>query len=302
MEFNRFTLQELLAVHKLISFHYFEYAKGFAFEGEQHDFWELLYVDKGAVEVRADERLLELTQGMIVFHKPDEFHTVNVKETHKPPNLVVLSFECRSSCMERFNNRVMRLGAKEQQLLSLILQEGFEAFLPPFDHPGEHRLRRNPHAPVGAEQAFRAYLEVLLIQLLRKLEQEDGREAARRPVSLHAEKAEEKLISQIVDYMKGRLSESLKLDELCEAVHLGKSRLKEIFLARMGMGPIEYFKQLKIEEAKTLIREQHYNYTQIADRLGYASIHYFSRSFKQATGMSPSEYARSVKARAASLS
>ena len=35
--------------------------------------------------------------------------------------------------------------------------------------------------------------------------------------------------------------------------------------------------------------------TQIAGRLGFQSPHYFSRRFRQATGMSPSEYERSVK-------
>ncbi|MFN0220737.1 MULTISPECIES: AraC family ligand binding domain-containing protein [Paenibacillus] len=30
-----------------MSFHYFEYAQGFVFSGEQHDFWELLYVTRG---------------------------------------------------------------------------------------------------------------------------------------------------------------------------------------------------------------------------------------------------------------
>ena len=45
-----------------------------------------------------------------------------------------------------------------------------------------------------------------------------------------------------------------------------------------------------------MIREDYYNFTQIADRLGFSSIHYFSRQFKRITGMTPSEYASSIKA------
>ncbi|MBS6861079.1 MAG: AraC family transcriptional regulator [Clostridiales bacterium] len=44
-----------------------------------------------------------------------------------------------------------------------------------------------------------------------------------------------------------------------------------------------------------LIREGRLNFTQIASRLGYQSIHYFSRRFHLITGMTPSEYAHSVK-------
>jgi YesN/AraC family two-component response regulator len=56
-----------------------------------------------------------------------------------------------------------------------------------------------------------------------------------------------------------------------------------------------YFKQLKIKEAKSLIRENNFNFTEISFMLGYNSIHYFSRIFKSETGMTLSEYAKSVK-------
>ena len=63
------------------------------------------------------------------------------------------------------------------------------------------------------------------------------------------------------------------------------------------MGVIEYFRNLKVEQAKILIREGNYNFTEISELLGYSSIHYFSRHFKQATGFSPTDYARSIKVR-----
>ena len=44
-----------------------------------------------------------------------------------------------------------------------------------------------------------------------------------------------------------------------------------------------------------MIREGRRNFTEIAAALGYQSLHYFSRHFKKVTGMTPSEYARSVK-------
>lgn len=299
MEFVRHTLKEMIAVRKLISFHYFEFAKGYVFEGEQHDFWELLYVDKGSVEVRADDRTHQLEQGTIIFHKPGEFHTVRVGQQHKPPNLFVLSFECSSPHMTRFENRVVRLGTRERNLVSLLLQEGFHSFEPPYDNSHVHELVSRTDAPFASEQAMRNSLETLLIALVRQLDDAKRQEApsSRKPASFQTEKAELQTAERIVSFMRSRLSEPLTLDRLCKEHHLGKSRLKEIFHAQVGTGPMDYFKQLKIEEAKTLIREQQYNFTEIAAMLGYSSIHYFSRDFKKATGMPPSEYARSARAR-----
>jgi len=60
MKFARTRLLPAISIDQLISFHYFEYASGFVFDGEHHDFWEFLYVDKGQVQVQADDRTFEL--------------------------------------------------------------------------------------------------------------------------------------------------------------------------------------------------------------------------------------------------
>ena len=44
---------------------------------------------------------------------------------------------------------------------------------------------------------------------------------------------------------------------------------------------------MKVGTARQMIRDNQLNFTQIADRLGYNSIHYFSRQFKQLTSMTP---------------
>ena len=47
-----------------------------------------------------------------------------------------------------------------------------------------------------------------------------------------------------------------------------------------------------------MIRNQQMNFTQIADALGYTSVHYFSRQFKKLTDMTPTEYRASIMLRA----
>ena len=59
---------------------------------------------------------------------------------------------------------------------------------------------------------------------------------------------------------------------------------------------MQYCQRLKIDAAKRLIRQKRMNFTEIAESLGYSSIHYFSRHFKKQTGMTPTQYADSVKA------
>ncbi len=296
MEFSRLSLQEEISIRQLVSFHYFEYAKGYIFDGEAHDFWELLYVDKGEVQVRAGERFLELRQGQIVFHKPNEFHTVSVHQRHRPPNLVVISYECESPAMNALREQSFSLGDHERNLLSKVMKEGFQTFCPPLDDPSSHALIRNSRAPFASEQMMKAYLEILLITLVRKLK-EDVRSKNDRLSPTYKENNDGNLALQIIEYMKDHISEPLTVDAITGAFHLGRSQLNELIRSRTGMGVLKFYKRLRIEQAKTMIRENRSNNTEIAERLGYNGIHYFSRDFKKMTGMSPSEYAKTVKAR-----
>lgn len=88
-------LRKVIDVQSIVTVHYFEYAKNYVFEGERHDFWELLYVDKGEVEVMADEVGYRLKRGEMIFHKPNEFHNVFANGV-VAPNLVVVAFVCPS--------------------------------------------------------------------------------------------------------------------------------------------------------------------------------------------------------------
>ena len=96
--------------------------------------------------------------------------------------------------------------------------------------------------------------------------------------------------------MENNIGKKLKFSDVAEFVGLSQSSLKKLFTMRMGQGAMSYFAEMKINRAKLLISEGKYNITQISLILGYDSIHEFSRRFKKLTGISPTEYARSVKA------
>ena len=76
MGYETIRLEKPFTIDEIVSIHYFEYTSTYAFEGEQHDFWEFLYVDKGEVSVRAGETDHTLRKGQIIFHKPGEFHSL----------------------------------------------------------------------------------------------------------------------------------------------------------------------------------------------------------------------------------
>lgn len=291
MTYESITLEQKIIIDRIISVHYFEYMSDFSFEGETHDFWEFLCVDKGTVNIVAGDTTYVLNKGDIIFHKPNEFHNVNANGIIAP-NLVVVGFECSSPAVSFFCNRILKIGPSEQQLLGLVIKEAQASFSCRLDDPYCEKLTRRENTPFGSEQLIKMYLQQILIQLIRTYDV--PLPSPMRPLSAKQKNADE-LFSKIVSYMEENLSRQITIDQICRDNLVSRSILQKLFRDHADCGIIDYFSNLKIKAAKQMIRSQHMNFTQIADNLGYASIHYFSRQFKKLTGMTPSEYSSSIK-------
>ncbi len=277
--------QRSIVVDAIYSVHYFEYACDFSFPGEFHPFWEIVYVDKGTVDITAGDRLVKLTAGQAILHPPNEFHAISAADG-TAPDLVVVSFSVQGSGMDHLWSRIVPIDADERACLGRIVEESGVAFSTPLNDIYAHRLDRREQTPFGTEQRITAALEELLIQLVR---QQLG---VPDTVSIPPD---DQWMAAMDEYLKARLDRPLTIEQICRDNLIGRSQLQKRFHDLTGGGVMAYFSKLKIQMARRLIREGNLNVTQIAASLGYQSVHYFSRHFKQHTGMSPSQYAKSVK-------
>ncbi|MDO4313692.1 MAG: AraC family transcriptional regulator [Eubacteriales bacterium] len=297
MGYNGILLKDSISVGKIYSIHYFEYMSNFSFEGESHDFWEFICVDKGEVNIVAGTHAEKLKKGDIAFHEPNEFH--NVKATGKiAPNLVVISFECNSYAMHFFRKKILKVDDAERNLLAHIIMEARHCFDCRLDDPYLQNMPLKSAEVFGAEQLIRLYLEQFLIHLARRYTCTSKPLIKTIQSSTKATKVKNdaEIYQRVTDYMEAHLHSKLTIEQICRDNLVSRSQLQKIFKQQCKMGIIEYFSYMKIGIAKELIRTQHLNFTQISDSLGYTSIHYFSRQFKKITGMTPSEYASSIKA------
>ncbi|MBQ9845910.1 MAG: helix-turn-helix transcriptional regulator [Oscillospiraceae bacterium] len=290
MNFVPTALKQDLVVNEIYTVHYFEFSKNYVFEGESHPFWEFVYVDKGAVNAVRDGEQVHLTKGQILFHKPNEFHTL-MADGVTAPNILIVSFNCDSESMDFFEKKVANIGDQERRLLATIIAESEQAFSTPLDDPWTIRLERSENAQTGCEQFIKLSLEWLLLSIIRN----NSAKQPLAPVSLIKENSQNEIFNKIVKYMEANLDKQLLLSEICRDNLVGRSYLQKLFREKTGGGAIDYFNRLKINAAKRMIRESSGNFTEISMMLGYNSIHYFSRQFKNMTGMTLSEYASSVK-------
>ncbi len=271
-------------VTKIVTIHYYEVDKDFAFDGEYHDFWEMVYVDKGSVAITRDGEEIILAQGEVIFHRPNEFHTIRAFES--APNFFVISFVSSSLSMKCFERFCSTLKKTHKSLLTSIIKEAEESYHIPKNDPGLRKLRRRKDAPLGSEQLIKSYLEQLLIYLLRS--EESAENAAVLPPL-----AEEKpLISALKDYISTRSEETIKVDEICRAFGYSKSFLSRLFREHTGSSLAAFAIAQKMERAKELLRDDRFNITQISAKLSFENPQYFARVFKRECGMTPTEWKR----------
>lgn len=297
MNYKPILLNNEFNVEKLYTIHYFEYMNDFSFQGESHNFWEFLYVDKGAVEITAGSSSHRLEKGDIVFHQPNEFHKVTA-DGKIAPNLIVVSFECKSPHMEFFKHKILRLDETERSILGIIISEARETFDGRLDDPYQEEMHLKPATPLGALQMIRIALERFLVHIIRRYHTPYAtvRSNSTKFLKTTKQKGDQGIFLQVTDYLGSHLEEKLTIEKICKDNLIGRSQLQKIFQEQSGLGIIEYFSHMKIEAAKQMMRTDHLNFTQISEKLGYSSIHYFSRQFKKITGMTPSEYISSIKA------
>ena len=287
MAYTPVHLSRPLRIDELYTVHYFEYTSSYAFAGEAHNFWEFLYVDKGSVCVTAGAERFDLSRGQLIFHPPGEFHALSANGV-TAPNLVVVSFRCDSPVMDFFRGRILAAGSEERVLLGRIIHESRALFATPLNNPTTHTMSLRSDAPFGSAHLLAAAIEELLIRLIRQ--------GDTLPLPTHTPpRHTEERFARMVEYLEQRLDQSLTVQQICRDNLIGRAQLEQLFHDQTGGGVIDHFNTLKIDAARRMIREGRLNFTQIAATLGFRSVHYFSRRFKLLTGMSPSEYAGSVK-------
>ncbi|MFV0342502.1 MAG: helix-turn-helix domain-containing protein [Anaerocolumna sp.] len=293
MEYESIQLEQVIEINNIVTIHYFEYMSDFKYPGESHDFWEILCVDKGEIEVVADTIKYVLKKDQAIFHKPNEFHSLKANGKIAP-NLFVISFICHSKYMQFFENKILYISENERQLIAQIIIEAKKTFTNQLNDPYFTKLVRHDTIPFATEQLIKIYLEATLIQLFRR----NNASEVIEPSSPHTvkKKNDAETFSQLVNYLINNIRRHITIEQICKDNLIGRSGLQYLFSSKLNCGVMEYFTTLKIDMAKQLIRDNHMNFTQIADYLGYSSIHYFSRQFKNTTGMTPSEYSSSIKA------
>ena len=280
MKYIGLDMPKTFEIKTLMSFHSSKYMQDYRYKGEYHNFWELVYVKSGSLGITADAEVFEITDNTIVFHQPNEFHTL-WSSGGTSPEVVIISFVCDDPIMDFFRRKVMLLNACERNILYAL------------DGVLNNVVRKNRVVNDNSKivlqdnitefdlHMVKNYLELLLLDIYT-----NGRPAMHTPCR---HDSHEEIYSSIVEYMRHNVCERISTEELCRVFGVSRTTLKMIFSKYTQNGVMKHFLLMKIHQSKSLLA-QGFSVREAAEKLSFSSQNYFCSAFKRETGITPLEY------------
>ena len=250
--------------------------------GESHDFWEFIYIRRGVHSLRLGEEIVSLAAGELLFYPPNVYHGGTGEGDDAVADIV--SFEGELPLPPALYGKAFSLDATQTAALTDFLAKTAPLFCRAAPSSGKRGMVLCEGVDPNDLQRLRGQLELFLLDLLSVKRQEGA-----TPSRLRREQ-----MAALHAYLAENVGRSLSLAEIARDTKLGLSNLKALVRRECGCGVLAYFLQMKIEHAKELLSTTGLGVAEIADRLGFSSAGYFSKLFKEKTGVSPSEYGKAA--------
>lgn len=97
-------------------------------------------------------------------------------------------------------------------------------------------------------------------------------------------------MKSMLQYIEAHLSDSIEITEIAQAALISVSECLRCFKHSIGTTPIQYVKQLRIQKAAELLSFTELTITEVAVACGFQEMSYFSKTFRQTHGCTPSEF------------
>ena len=245
------------------SFHYSLdriFGENYDFQGEIHDFYEMVYVLSGTVGITAGDKVYSLDAGQCLMHPPNEFHRIR-SEKGSEPHVLNLSFH--ATAMPTYDGRIFTPNLKQQEeflQISATVRDG---------------LRHSDAVKLNEQ---RLCLEGWLLHAIQSATDHGIVESSAAV-----------RYAEIVNVLQEHLHEPLSATEVARLCNMSLSNLKKIFTKYAGMGVSRYFTEMKMRRAAVLLQSGK-RVGEVAAELGFADQNYFSTVFHRIMGVPPGHY------------
>lgn len=257
----------------------------------RHDHWEFIYLNSGSITVINGTKEFTLKQNEIYFSGPVERHGYISTNENELSTVISCEFSNNDSDIGKFRGYRALLSPVEKKFLyKLVTNKPSGDDTKPSSEmiPDSTKTNCPPN-----DQLLQSKLNLLLTSLLHRMSYHISEPLHDDTFALdNQEKGNESLTDYILSYLKSNIYNHISLDDIANKLNYSVSWIKTTFKRNMGVSIIEYFNEMKIDEAKKLLRRD-IKIGDVAEMLDLYDQTYFNRLFKKHIGLTPSEYRKS---------
>ena len=249
---------------------------------------EITYVEKGVLEWMVEGRRETVEPGSIFFTLPWQVHgSLNPKE---PDNtLWHILFHLEEDYPDPHKQfcfpESLGFSTSEMKTLSSALSASAKHCF-----PATPSMRKLVPELIAELQSSHDLRQAQSVSLLRMVLVELKRIVAGEAVNAETHSWSEQKVQSLLNELPTSCDQQWTLQQMAERCGIQRTRLNTIFQKLTGSTPMEYLSRLRMERAKTLLRETDIKVIDIAFECGFGSSQYFANTFKHITGLTPSAY------------
>ncbi len=261
-----------IQVEEIYSYYHQTKSPNYVFSGETHSYWELTYVDSGTLETTIGDKTYRLEAFDLILSAPHQFHSQKVL-SRQPCTYLTVIFELNHTYFPTLMNKVFHYNYQIRDILNEFIRfTNNETFDPDWSNS----------------------ICATLTSLIAKLDIFDLEHGKKRVNKTPQHRNYEiKMLAEITKYMSENIYSAIMIDDICRQFGISRTTLQNLFHSELNISPKLYINNLRLDVAKTLLRERKFNVSEISSSLGFSSIQYFSKKFRQRFKISPREYAKS---------
>ena len=256
-------------IHEIYAYFYQVRNAGYSYPDEYHSYWELTFIDNGSLYTTIDGEDYHLNNFDIILYAPNQVHNQSTNKDSTCSYLTIL-FDMNIQDPSLIANRVFKSNREIHNAFNNFKKVSSNEYL--YDN-----------------DLMICYLKEVIIRLLQYDFQPQL--ASSSPTQ---QRFENDLLNDIIIYINENIYSNITVEDICVKFSISRSSLQNLFKNSLNTAPKQYINELKLSKAKLLIKESSHTISEISEILGYTSIHYFSRKFKQHFGITPTDYAKTI--------
>ena len=253
-----------------------KYYQHWEVETHSHSYCQMIAVRKGSGVLQLGDARYEFSEQDLFLIHPHVPHAVLRHSPEEQPQLMDIKFTIADGPL-----------ASDVAALPAKLDAGM---YPKFQYYFDRIMKESGEELPYAYERICMYLGLTLTGMLRFGQESCRERLPAGPEELTAQQMGGVDLRRVISYIQENYASPISLDELAKVAIVSKSTLINAFKLAYDTTPIKFINRVRLDKAKALLLNTDSSISEISEMVGFQSLHYFSRYFKNHEELSPVEY------------